>query len=282
MSEPLLDVRDLTVHFGGGRDLLLRRRRVVEALCGIDFSIAPGEAFALVGESGAGKTTAARCVAGLQRPTSGQMTFAGKPMNLQDDAEQRRAIQVVFQDPYSSLTPNMTIGTALSELLRVNRLAASQSEARERSAALLEMVEMPASGLDKRPSAFSGGQRQRIGIARALALEPTLLVADEPVSALDVSIQASILLLLKRLQRELGLTLLFISHDLAVVHQLCDRVAVMSNGRILESGSVKSVFSEPKAPFTQELLAAVTDLPRRDVEIATAAETAEEAIGPDS
>lgn len=261
MADPLLEARELTVHYGGGRDLLLRRKDPFEALCGVSFEIAPGEAFAIVGESGAGKTTAARCAVGLQRPSQGEVRFAGEPLEPRRNAAQRRAIQVVFQDPYSSLNPRMSVGAMLTELLRVNGMAGNREAALRRAAELLEMVGLPTSALEQRPRAFSGGQRQRIGIARALALEPTLLVADEPVSALDVSIQASILRLLKRLQRELGLTMLFISHDLAVVHQLCDRVAVMSDGRIVEQGTVADVFSRPREEFTRELLAAVTDLP---------------------
>lgn len=269
MSETLLEVRDLRVRFGGGRRKMFGRREAFEALCGIDFSIAAGEAFAIVGESGAGKSTAARCVVGLQHPTAGSMTFAGQPLSFKRGSRQRQAIQMVFQDPYSSLNPRMTIGAAITELLRVNGLADDRSAASRRALELLEMVGMPASALDQRPRAFSGGQRQRLGIARALAVQPTLLVADEPVSALDVSIQASILLLLKRLQRELGLTLLFISHDLAVVRQLCDRVAVMCDGEIVETGTVADVLSGPRHEFTKRLLAAATDLPPLDLKMPT-------------
>jgi peptide/nickel transport system ATP-binding protein len=172
---------------------------------------------------------------------------------------------MVFQDPQGSLNPRMTVGAMLAELLRRNGLADSRQAARRRSAELMEMVGMPEAALDRRPRAFSGGQRQRIGIARALAVEPTLLVADEPVSALDVSIQASILILLKRLQRELGLTMLFISHDLAVVKQLCDRVAVMCDGAIVEEGLVEQVLVSPRDDFTKRLLAATTDLPELDI-----------------
>ena len=265
MTEPLLDVQDLAVTFAGrgwGGD-----RGKVHAVRGIDFSVRPGEAFALVGESGSGKSTTAKCVAGLQQPTRGSLTFAGSPLDPARDREQRRAIQMIFQDPYGSLNPRMTIGAVLVEILRVHGLAAGRDAAVKRAAELLDLVGMPESALGQRPRAFSGGQRQRLGIARALAVNPSLLVADEPVSALDVSIQASVLLLLKQLQRELGLTILFISHDLAVVRQLCDRVAVMADGLIVEEGTVGQVLSEPSADFTRTLLAAATDLPPLDLDL---------------
>ncbi|MBS1861655.1 MAG: ABC transporter ATP-binding protein [Actinobacteria bacterium] len=278
MPEPLLEVRGLKVAFGGGRDALLRRKPAFEAVRGIDFSIAKGEAFALVGESGAGKSTAARCVVGLQRPTDGTITFVGAPLGPRRDPAQRRAIQMVFQDPFGSLSPRMAVGAAICELLRVNGLAEDKAAARRQATELFALVGLPESALDQRPRAFSGGQRQRIGIARALAVEPTLLVADEPVSALDVSIQASVLILLKRLQRELGLSMLFISHDLAVVKQLCDRVAVMNEGEIVEEGSVQEVFSRPRHEFTRRLLAATTDLPRLEISRARLVQ-AEAAVG---
>jgi ABC-type glutathione transport system ATPase component len=262
LPDVLLEAKDLRVSFGGGRDVFLRRKPAFEALRGIDFQIARGEAFALVGESGAGKSTAARCVVGVQKPTAGMVTFDGKALDPRKDRAQRRAIQMVFQDPQGSLNPRMTVGAMLTELLRINGLSDSRASARKRAVELMEMVGMPESALDRRPRSFSGGQRQRIGIARALAVEPTFLVADEPVSALDVSIQASILLLLKRLQEELGLTLLFISHDLAVVRQLCDRVAVMSEGEIIEEGDVADVLHNPRHEFTKRLLDATTDLPK--------------------
>jgi ABC-type glutathione transport system ATPase component len=270
LPDNLLEAKDLRVVFGGGRDIFMRPKPTFEAVRGIDFQIARGEAFAIVGESGAGKSTAARCVVGVQKPTAGTITFDGKPLDPRKDRAQRRAIQMVFQDPQGSLNPRMTVGAMLAELLRVNGLADSRAAARKRSVELLEMVGLPESALDRRPRSFSGGQRQRIGIARALAVEPTFLVADEPVSALDVSIQASILLLLKRLQEQLGLTLLFISHDLAVVRQLCDRVAVMSEGEIIEEGAVTEVLSRPQHEFTKQLLAAATDLPELKMSAPTA------------
>ena len=265
MPEALLEAHDLRVAFGGGRNIFFRKQKAFEALRGVDFKISRGEAFALVGESGAGKSTAARCVVGLRRPTGGSITFDGAPLDPRHNKSQRRAIQMVFQDPYSSLNPRMKVGAAISELLRVNHLVSDRNAARERAAELLSKVGLPEQMLDQRPSTLSGGQRQRVGIARALAVEPTLLVADEPVSALDVSIQASILILLKKLQTELGLTMLFISHDLAVVKQLCGRVAVMSEGQIVEEGAVDDVFSNPQHDFTRRLLDATADLPPIEV-----------------
>lgn len=265
MSDVLLQASDLRVKFGGGRDIFLRRKEHFEAVCGIDLNIRRGEAFAIVGESGAGKSTAAKCIVGLQTPSSGEIRFDGEPFRPRENSAQRLAIQMVFQDPYSSLNPRRTVGSAIGELLRANGLVDGKAAAQARTAELLKMVGLPESASEKRPRAFSGGQRQRIGIARALAIEPTLLVADEPVSALDVSIQASILILLKRLQRELGLTMVFISHDLAVVKQLCDRVAVMNEGLIVEEGSVDDVFANPSEEYTRKLLAATTDLPRLEI-----------------
>jgi peptide/nickel transport system ATP-binding protein len=263
VADALLEVEGLGVRYQSRG--FWRKDPPFEAARDVTFAIPRGEAFAIVGESGAGKSTVARCVAGLLRPTSGSISFMGKPLDLRHSREDRKAIQMVFQDPYGSLNPRMKIGAMLTELLKLNGVTSGGREALIRAGELLEMVGMPSSALERRPSAFSGGQRQRIGIARALAVEPTLLLADEPVSALDVSIQASILLLLKRLQRELGLTMLFISHDLAVVHQLCDHVAVMCEGEIIEQGSVAGVFASPEQEFTKQLLAAATDLPPVEV-----------------
>jgi ABC-type glutathione transport system ATPase component len=265
MDDVLLKVSDLKVRFGGGRNIFLRRKEHFEAVCGVDLQVRRGEALAIVGESGAGKSTVAKCIVGLQKPSSGEITFDGETLRPQEDSAQRRAIQMVFQDPYGSLNPRRTVGSAIGELLRVNGLADSKEAANARTAELLEMVGLPAGAMRLRPRAFSGGQRQRIGIARALAIEPTLLVADEPVSALDVSIQASILILLKRLQRELGLTMVFISHDLAVVKQLCERVVVMNEGLVVEEGSVSDVLANPSEEYTRKLLDATTDLPRLEI-----------------
>jgi ABC-type glutathione transport system ATPase component len=266
VPETLLEIEDLWVEFRGGRGLL-QTKEPFHAVKGVDLAVESGEAYAVVGESGAGKSTLARCVVGLQRPIRGHMRFAGAPLETTRSRRERRAIQMVFQDPYSSLNPRMTVGAAIVELLRVNGLASGRAAARARAVELLELVGMSPSALELRPRAFSGGQRQRIGIARALAVEPTLLVADEPVSALDVSIQASILILLKHLQQELGLTLLFISHDLAVVRQLCDRVAVMRDGEVIERGAVSTVLAHPQHEFTKSLLAAATELPPLELEL---------------
>jgi ABC-type glutathione transport system ATPase component len=265
MAEVLLKATDLRVAFGGGRDIFLRQKEHFEAVRGVDLEIRRGEALAIVGESGAGKSTLARCIVGLQAPTSGEIVFDGEPLRPHENSAQRRAIQMVFQDPYGSLNPRRTVGSVIGELLSVNGVVTGKAAVKTRTAALLEMVGLPASAMEKRPRAFSGGQRQRIGIARALAIEPTLLVADEPVSALDVSIQASILILLKRLQRELGLTMAFISHDLAVVKQLCDRVVVMNEGLVVEAGPVADVLAHPSEDYTRKLLAATTDLPPLEV-----------------
>jgi ABC-type glutathione transport system ATPase component len=260
MAEALLEVEELHVHHRR-RGASRKGAEPFRALDGVSLELLRGEVLGIVGESGAGKSTLARCVVGVQRPTSGRLRFAGHPLDPASDRAQRRAIQMVFQDPYASLNPAMTIGTALGELLRVNGLAADRKAARARAGELLEIVGLPAAALDRRPRAFSGGQRQRIGIARALALEPQLLVADEPVSALDVSVQASILKLLKRLQKELALTVLLISHDLAVVHQLCDRVIVLRDGKVVERGAVRDLFASPRESYTRELLDAAPDLP---------------------
>ncbi len=279
MADVLLRATDLRVKFGGGRDLFLRRKEHFEAVCGIDLEIRRGEALAIVGESGAGKSTLAKCIVGLQTPSSGEILFEGEPLRPHEDSAQRRGIQMVFQDPYGSLNPRRTVGSVIGELLLVNGLVAGKEAARARTAALLRMVGLPESAMDKRPRAFSGGQRQRIGIARALAIEPTLLVADEPVSALDVSIQASILILLKRLQRELGLTMAFISHDLAVVKQLCDRVVVMNEGLVVETGPVDDVLANPTEEYTRKLLAATTDLPPLEIAALGVLEPQENSLG---
>lgn len=263
MGDAQLELDGLGVSYPGRR----RRDAAYAALTDVDLAVGAGEAFGVVGESGAGKSTLARCVVGVQRPTGGTILFAGRPLDPRHDREQRRAIQMVFQDPFASLNPRMTVGAAMIELLRFHDLARGRADARRAAAAQLERVGLPDTALDLRPHAFSGGQRQRIAIARALLLRPRLLVADEPVSALDVSVQASILMLLKEVQRDLGLTVLFVSHDLAVVHQFCDRVAVMQYGRVVETGAVGALFSQPRHSYTRALLAAATDLPPLEVSV---------------
>ena len=253
----LLRVENLTKAYPVGNflDLWRGRARSLAAVRDISFSIAPGEAFALVGESGCGKSTAARAILRLTEPTSGRVLFRDEDVTRASPArmrELRRAMQIVFQDPMSSLNPKRTIGQALAEPLAVHGVARGE-EAHRRVQAALDEVGLPSDAAGKHPHQFSGGQRQRIGIARALILGPELLVADEPVSALDVSIQAQVLLLLQDLQRKRRMGMLFISHDLGVVRLLCQRVAVMYLGRIVEIGPVADVFDAPMHPYTRAL-----------------------------
>ena len=257
---PLLEVRDLAMHFPLNKSAARRARRaqidVLRAVDGVDLSVARGEALGLVGESGCGKSTLGRCIVGLYVPTAGQVLVEGKAMPGKRAAADRRRMQMIFQDPYSSLNPRMTVRQALTELLRVHKLvprAGIDARCRE----LLDLVGLPASALDAYPSQFSGGQRQRISIARALALEPEILIADEPVSALDVSVQATVLNLLADLRQRLGLTMLFVAHNMAVVRHVCDRVAVMYLGRIVELAPGDELFANPRHPYTQALLRAV-------------------------
>ncbi len=255
MSEPLLDIRDLRVEFRN-------RGRVKRAVDGVSLAVEEGECVGLVGESGCGKTTLARCVVGLLEPTSGTIRVNGRHRAALAGRERRRMareVQMVFQDPVNSLNPRQSVRSMLSEALRVHRLVPS-SEREARCVDLLESVGMHADHLDRYPHEFSGGQRQRIGIARALAVGPRLLIADEPVSALDVSVQAQILNLLADLRSRYGLTLLFVAHDLAVVRYLCERVAVMRNGRLIESGPVETVYERPADPYTRALLDAIPAL----------------------
>ncbi|GAB3600743.1 ATP-binding cassette domain-containing protein [Microbacterium tumbae] len=263
MSDPLLEVSQLTVDFRS-RSRMSLRARTFQALKGVDLRIERGEVVAIVGESGSGKSTMAKCIVGLQRPTAGTIRYDSAELGPSRTRRERRAIQMVFQDPFSSLNPRLSIGGMLVEVLRVNGIRTDLMAARARAEELMELVGMPASALVRRPHAFSGGQRQRLGIARALALEPRLLIADEAVSALDVSVQASILMLLKRLQHDLGLSMLFISHDLAVVRQISDRIAVMSAGEIVERGHVADILDRPQHPFTRALVGSAAELPAID------------------
>jgi oligopeptide/dipeptide ABC transporter ATP-binding protein len=263
VSDPLLEVRGLEMQFvvsdSVGRRIRRRPADVVQAVAGVDLGVQPGEVLGLVGESGCGKSTLARCIVGLYQPTAGEVLWQGQPLSARRDRGQRRRMQMVFQDPYSSLNPRMTVRQTLSELLRVHRLVPrSQIDARCRE--LMDLVGLGERSLDAHPRQFSGGQRQRVSIARALALEPDMLIADEPVSALDVSVQATVLNLLDELRRQLGLTMLFIAHNMGVVRHVCDRVAVMYLGRIVETAPTAELFTNPRHPYTQGLLKAVPRL----------------------
>ncbi|HEY2805403.1 MAG TPA: dipeptide ABC transporter ATP-binding protein [Gemmatimonadales bacterium] len=255
---PLLEVRDLVVHFTR-RQGLFGRAEIVQAVNGVSLTVGKGETLGLVGESGCGKTTLARAVLRLIEPTSGSVRFGGEDvlaLAARPMRALRRRMQIVFQDPWSSLNPRMTVGAAIREGMEIHKLARG-AEADRRVVALLDEVGLPASAAAQYPHAFSGGQRQRIGIARALAVEPELIVCDEPVSALDVSVQAQVLNLLADLQQRRGLSYLFISHDLAVVRHIAPRVAVMYLGRIVEEGPADAIFGEPRHPYTRALLSAV-------------------------
>ncbi len=255
---PLLTVENLTKHFPVRQGVLQRTVGAVRAVDGVSFHILRGETLSLVGESGSGKTTTGRTLLRLIEPTSGQICFDGvdvAQLNKKALRELRKRIQIIFQDPFGSLNPRLTVYAMLAEILRVHRIVEKHA-IRDRIFELLELVGLPAEAAQRYPHEFSGGQRQRIGIARALAVEPELIVADEPVSALDVSIQAQILNLLKELQQKLGLTYLFIGHDLSVVRHISDKIAVMYLGRIVEYGPAEMLFSQPVHPYTRALLAA--------------------------
>jgi oligopeptide/dipeptide ABC transporter ATP-binding protein len=259
---PLLTASDLQVTFPVGSSLAARLRheaRVLRAVDGVDLEIRRGEALALVGESGSGKSTLARAFTGLVPLASGEIQFDGRVLPARRKHSDQRRIQMVFQDPYSSLNPRLTVGGMLAELLRVHHVV-PRGEVGSFSRELLGLVGLGEDALRAYPRQFSGGQRQRVAIARALALRPDILVADEPVSALDVSVQATILNLLRDLRAELGLTLMLISHNLAVVRHLCDRVAVMYLGRIIEVAPTETLFSNPQHPYTKGLLAAIPKL----------------------
>jgi oligopeptide transport system ATP-binding protein len=256
----LLEVRDLAVHFPvGDRGLFAGTRDRLRALDGVSFELERGRTLGLVGESGSGKSTTARVIVGLERATSGSVKLDGVELTRLTRKQwlpHRRRVQMVFQDPYASLDPRQTIGSILAEPLAIHRLAKPR-ERKLRALQLLDAVGLDPRHLNRYPHEFSGGQRQRIGIARALALEPELLICDEPVSALDVSIQAQIVNLLEDLQERFELALLFIAHDLALVRHLCDDVAVMYLGRIVESSPRDALFEHPQHPYTRALLSAV-------------------------
>jgi len=254
----LLRVSGLVKHFPVRGALFSRRGAAVRAVDGIDFEVGEGETLALVGESGCGKSTTGRLILRLIEPTAGAIEFEGHDLLALDPTElraRRRALQIIFQDPYTSLNPRMTVGQMLGEPLGLHRLAPGRR--RERIAELLDLVGLASQHTGRYPHEFSGGQRQRIGIARALAAEPRLIVCDEPVSALDVSIQAQVVNLLTDLQRRFGLSYVFIAHDLAVVKHIAARVAVMYLGRIVEYTDKRSLFANPRHPYTQALLSAI-------------------------
>jgi peptide/nickel transport system ATP-binding protein len=262
-GEPLLEVRDLRTWFPIRRGLLRRVVGHVRAVDGVDLSVRAGRTVALVGESGCGKTTVGRSILGLERPQEGSVRFRGRELvglSPRELREVRRELQIVFQDPMASLDPRMRVRDAVAEGMKAFGLGASETERTERVAALFERVRLDPGAMDRYPHEFSGGQRQRICIARALAVEPELLICDEAVSALDVSIQAQILNLLGDLQRELGLAYLFITHDLSVVRYLADEVAVMYLGEIVERAPTAQLFEAPTHPYTRGLLAAVPEV----------------------
>ncbi|MGN6753475.1 MAG: ABC transporter ATP-binding protein [Intrasporangium sp.] len=261
-DQTLLEVTDLVRHFPFREIQGLRMVKAsVRAVDGVSFSVKEGQTLGLVGESGCGKSTTSRLVTRLDTPTSGKIVFEGRDItNLRESQLRgiRRDIQMIFQDPYSSLNPRHTIGSILTTPLKVHGLHKGREKQRVKE--LLELVGLNPEHINRYPSEFSGGQRQRIGIARALAVEPKLIIADEPVSALDVSIQAQVMNLLAKLRDELGLAFIFVAHDLGVVRHFCDQVAVMYLGKIVEYGDKRNIYERPEHPYTQALLSAAPDI----------------------
>lgn len=259
--EALMQVRGLKKYFPITAGLIVQRQvGAVKAVDDVSFEVYKGETLGLVGESGCGKSTTGRTVLQLYRPTAGSVVFEGKELTTMSDGglrATRQRMQMIFQDPYASLNPRMSVGNIVSEPLRIHKVLSNKKEQQEYVEQLLIKVGLNPYFINRYPHEFSGGQRQRIGIARALALRPSFIVADEPISALDVSIQAQVVNLLEELQDELNLTYLFIAHDLSMVRHICDRVAVMYLGKIVEVGSVDNVYDNPLHPYTQALLSAV-------------------------
>jgi oligopeptide/dipeptide ABC transporter ATP-binding protein len=259
-GDTLVEVRSLVKHFPIRAGFFQRQVGAVQAVDGVDFDVRRGETLGLVGESGCGKSTTARLITRLLDPTSGSITYEGRDIAGLSRAELkplRREMQMIFQDPYSSLNPRKTVGSIISEPFIIHGIDKTEGERKRRVQELMEQVGLNPEHYNRLPYQFSGGQRQRIGVARAIALKPKLIVADEPVSALDVSIQAQILNLLRDLQRDLGLTIVFIAHDLSVVRHTCDRVAVMYLGKIVELAASDELYLHPRHPYTGALLSAV-------------------------
>jgi oligopeptide transport system ATP-binding protein len=261
MPEPILEVRDLVKHYPLTRGILFKKQiGAVKAVDGVSFDLRQGETLGIVGESGCGKSTVARMLVNLERPTAGAISYKGEDITkLSGRALKavRRNIQMVFQDPYTSLNPRMTVGDIIGEPYEIHPEVAPKGDRRRKVQELLDVVGLNPEYINRYPHQFSGGQRQRIGIARGLALRPEVIVADEPVSALDVSVQAQVVNLLERLQADLGLSYVFIAHDLSIVRHISDRVGVMYLGRIVETGTDGQIYDHPTHPYTQALLSAV-------------------------